>query len=70
MGLSLLRKAFVGAGKNTFLGRVARPLLVLAAKNTYLQGRVEGDPPLQMNFQPIKITSNLFLIYFAVCFKI
>ena len=48
--LSLLRKAFVGTGKNTFLERVARPLLVFAAKNTQFQGRVT-KPPLKTHLQ-------------------
>ena len=57
---------FSGADRGDFQGQAGgdQPLKI------YLQGRVEGGPPLQMNFQPVKIISNLFLIYFAVCFKI
>ena len=57
-------KHLLGRIKTHFLGRVARLLRVLAAKNTYLQGRVAKpplkigflgratpQPPLKMNFQ-------------------
>ena len=42
-------KHLLGRVKTHFLGRVARRLLVLAAKNTYLQGRV-AKPPLKIGF--------------------
>jgi len=42
-------KHLLGQIKTQFLGRVARPLLVLAAKNAYLQGRV-AKPPLKIGF--------------------
>jgi len=42
-------KHLLGRVKTHFLGRVARPLLVLDAKNTYLQGRV-AKPPLKIGF--------------------
>ena len=58
------KKHLLGWVKTHFLGRVARPLLVLAAENAYLQGRVAKpplkigflgratpQPPLKMNFQ-------------------
>jgi len=38
------KKHLLGRVKTHFLGWVARPLLVLAAKNTYLQGRVTKLP--------------------------
>ena len=39
----------LGRVKTHFLGRVVHPLLVLAAKNAYLQGRV-AKPPLKIGF--------------------
>jgi len=43
-------KHLLGRVKTHFLGRVARPLLVLDAKNTYLQGRV-AKPPLKTHLR-------------------
>jgi hypothetical protein len=42
-------KHLLGRVKTHFLGRVAHPLLVFAAKNAYLQGRV-AKPPLKIGF--------------------
>jgi len=58
-GFTTTKKAFVGAGKNVYLGHVENPLLVLAAKNTSFSET--GNEPVPKNTFPGGIFS--YLIY-------
>ena len=66
-------KHLLGRVKTHFLGRVARRLLVLAAKNTYLQGRV-AKPPLKSFARPRRFDfetfNNVSRVFFAICIPV